>query len=468
MYQDNIFIGVINKVEKLHFKKVLLIFVIVLIFLITLLITTIVKTKIYNKEVHVEKYSASEYLNTKVVGKYLVIQTLPRASTWGKIFDFNNEGITENYYKAYTYDFTIMNNTNDRVSEFNFALYFDQEVYISSAWNGALEIHQNINGTEYVATVLDMREFNKDLYDFDTVTVDGEDFIRLESGDYLVYYPSSTINAMEMPIGSHEATTPGIIMYVPMEDEIIDSSFEIQYKFHRVIVADPMFWISFVGFLLWCVTLTVYIVIYLQISKYEEQHKRDNRIIEESIETFTRFIDAKDPYTNGHSKRVANYTKIIAKELGFSGEELEHIYYIALLHDCGKIGVPDNILDKPSKLTEEEFEIIKAHTIMGGEILKQFKSLKDVELGALFHHERYDGNGYPVGLVGEEIPLIARIICLADAYDAMNSDRVYRKRLDKEEIIRQIESNKGKQFDPNIADVVLELIKNDKLDAENY
>ena len=453
--------------KKNYIRSAIVLFGLSLLLLVTLLIASIVRTKLYNKKQHCEIYSSSEYLNSKVVGDYLVIQSLPRASTWGKIFDFNNEDIKENNYKAYTYDFTIMNNTNDRVSEFCFSIYFDQEVYIASAWNGSLEIHQNVNTNEYQATVPDMREFNKDIYDFDTVTVDGEDFIRLEPGDYLVYYPSSTINAMEMPIGSHEATTPGIIMYVPMDDEIIDSSFEIQYKFHRVIVADSMFWISFVGFLLWVIVLGIFIITYFQIRKYQAQHERDNKIIVESIETFTRFIDAKDPYTNGHSKRVANYTKIIAKELGFTGEDLEHVYYIALLHDCGKIGVPDNILDKPSKLTEEEFEIIKAHTIMGGEILKQFKSLKDVELGALFHHECYDGSGYPVGLEGEEIPLIARIICIADAYDAMNTNRIYKNRLDKEAIIKQIEDNRGKQFDPKIADVVLELIRNDKLDVEN-
>lgn len=454
--------------KKIYKKRAIVLFALALALLVAMLFASIIRTKLYNKKQHCEIYDSSEYLNTKVVGDYLVIQSLPRASTWGKIFDFNNEGITENNYKAYTYDFTIMNNTNDKVSEFYFVLTFDQEVFLSSAWNGSLEVHQYVNSNEYQATVPDMREFNKEEYEFDTVTIDGEDLIRLEAGDYLIYYPSTSLNAMEMPIGSHEATTPGIIMYVPMDDKIIDSTFEIQYKFHRILIADTMFWVSFIGFLMWLIILAIYTITYLQIRKYQAQHERDNKIIVESIETFTRFIDAKDPYTNGHSKRVASYTKTIAKELGFEGEELEHIYYIGLLHDCGKIGVPDNILDKPSKLTDEEFEIIKAHTIMGGEILREFKSLENVELGALFHHERYDGGGYPVGLVGEEIPYIARIICLADAYDAMNSNRVYRKRLDKEEIIRQIENNKGKQFDPKIADVVLDLIRNDKLDKEYY
>ena len=204
-----------------------------------------------------------------------------------------------------------------------------------------------------------------------------------------------------------------------------------------------------------------------QIRKYNVRHERDNEIINESIETFTGFIDAKDPYTNGHSKRVAIYTRLIAKEMGYDGEELDRIYYIALLHDCGKIGVPDSILGKPGKLTDEEFEIIKSHTVRGGEILSSFKSLRNAGEGALYHHERYDGRGYPSGKAGEDIPLIARMICVADSFDAMNSNRVYRKKLTKENIISEIENNKGRQFDPKIADVMLRLLKDGKIVMED-
>ena len=149
--------------------------------------------------------------------------------------------------------------------------------------------------------------------------------------------------------------------------------------------------------------------------------------------------------------------------MGYSGDELDRIFYIALLHDCGKIGVPDSILQKPDKLDRDEFEIIKSHTVRGGEILSNFKSLKDAGEGALYHHERYDGGGYPEGRVGEEIPLIARMICVADSFDAMNSNRVYRKKLTPEKIMEEIEINKGKQFDPRIADIFLRLIKEGKI-----
>ena len=281
----------------------------------------------------------------------------------------------------------------------------------------------------------------------------------MKPGDYLIYYPSTSENAIEMPINPHEGSVPGFILYTEIGTDINDSTLELEYKFHRLLTTEPLFWISsgFMG--IWLIALIIFIITSIKIRKYRQRHECDNEIINESIETFTGFIDAKDPYTNGHSKRVAKYTRLIAEQMGYEGEELDRIYYVALLHDCGKIGVPDNILCKPGKLTDEEFQIIKSHTVRGGEILDHFKSLEDVNEGALYHHERYDGKGYPKGLAGEEIPLIARIICVADSFDAMNSNRVYRKKLTKEYIINEIESNKGRQFDPAIADVMLKLLR---------
>ena len=309
-----------------------------------------IKTSAYNRLRHHETFSGAELFSADTASSREVsVKAIPRSSTWGKIFDFNDEGLTENNYQAYTYDFTISNGTKDEVREFTFTLTFSQEAFPASAWNGALEIHQNVNGGELVNTVPDLREF------------------------------------------------------------------------------DP------------------------------SQH---------SLKTFTGFIDAKDPYTNGHSKRVAVYTKRIAGEMGYSGEELDRIYYVALLHDCGKIGVPDSILGKPGKLTDEEYEIIKSHTVRGGEILSSFKSLKNVGEGALYHHERYDGKGYPEGRAGEDIPLIARMICVADSFDAMNTNRVYRKKLSKEGILEEIERNKGRQFDPEIADIMIRLIRDGRIAAD--
>ncbi|MCR4908937.1 MAG: HD-GYP domain-containing protein [Lachnospiraceae bacterium] len=446
-------------------KTIAMTFSITLILIIILFVISVLKTNSFNRMVHNEDFTGKAFSeDPKESG--VDIRAVPRSSTWTKLFDLNNEGKTEHDYQAYTYDFTVSNETKDEVSSFTFKLTFDREVFLLSAWNGALELHQDVTGNEYVATVPDLREFHPEDYDLDTVTVDGEVLVRMKAGDYLVYLPSSSEGAMEIPIEPHEGTVPGIILYVAIDEDISGSGLEIEYTFHRLLQSEPLFWVSMAGLALWLIALIIVVITSAQIKKYETKHERDNKIIQESIETFTGFIDAKDPYTNGHSTRVAEYTRLIAKEMGYEGEELDRIYYVALLHDCGKIGVPDNILRKPGKLTDEEFEIIKSHTVRGGDILSSFKTLNNVGEGALYHHERYDGRGYPEGKTGKDIPLVARMICVADSFDAMNSNRVYRNKLTKDDILNEIKNNKGTQFDPEIADVFLGLIKNKKIVME--
>ena len=452
--------------RKKKSRVALLVFAIVFVVAVSLFIAAILKTNAYNKTTHEVTFSGPEFFSQEAADKGDVsVIAIPRDSTWSKAFDFNNEGITEHNYMAYTYDFTVSNNTKDEVSDFSFKVNFNRKVFLMSAWNGSLEIHQNRDGKETVETIPDLRDFNPGDYDFEIFTVDGENLVALNEEDYFVYKPSSSVNALEVPIGPEEATTPGVIMYVGIGEDISGTVLSLNYRFHRLYTREPLFWISLAIMAVWLIALLIFIITSLQIRKYQIRHEHDNRIINESIETFTGFIDAKDTYTNGHSKRVAIYTRRIAQEFGYSGEELDRIYYVALLHDCGKIGVPDHILGKPGRLTDEEFEIIKSHTVRGGDILSSFKSLEGSEEGALYHHERYDGNGYPKGLAGEDIPFVARMICVADSFDAMNSNRVYRNRLTKEDIIEEIEKNKGKQFDPKIADVFLELYKNDELEA---
>lgn len=183
----------------------------------------------------------------------------------------------------------------------------------------------------------------------------------------------------------------------------------------------------------------------------------------QAITTIANTIDAKDEYTKGHSQRVSEYSYALAKEMGLEEKEAENIRSIALLHDIGKIGVPDSVLNKPGRLTDSEYEIMKLHPLVGADILKDIKMLPGLDIGAKYHHERYDGKGYPSGLRGEEIPFIARIICVADAYDAMSSNRVYRKRFSEDKILEELERSKGTQFDPKIADAFISLIKEHKL-----
>ena len=181
------------------------------------------------------------------------------------------------------------------------------------------------------------------------------------------------------------------------------------------------------------------------------------------LETLTGTIDAKDKYTNGHSKRVAVLATKLAEALGWEEEQVRKLSYEALLHDIGKIGVPDVILNKPSRLTGEEFGMIKSHTVVGSQILKNMVAFPDAAEVAKYHHERYDGKGYPSGIKGEDIPINARVVCIADAYDAMSSDRVYRKALPREVIRKELISGRGSQFDPQMLDVFLKLFDENRL-----
>ncbi|MBR2216094.1 MAG: HD domain-containing protein [Selenomonadaceae bacterium] len=199
----------------------------------------------------------------------------------------------------------------------------------------------------------------------------------------------------------------------------------------------------------------------LQTRRAEEERAATERLFEEMILALAQAIDAKDPYTHGHSQRVAEYSAQIAKEMGDSPQAVKLIYYMGLLHDVGKIGIPVEIINKPSKLTDEEYATIKSHTVIGAEVLKPIKERPELAIGAHYHHERYDGKGYPEGLAGEEIPREARIIAVADAYDAMTSRRSYRAGLPTEKVYNEIKRCNGIQFDPQFAEVMLKMMEKD-------
>ncbi len=190
-----------------------------------------------------------------------------------------------------------------------------------------------------------------------------------------------------------------------------------------------------------------------------EQTEETQKIFIQAITTITYAVDAKDRYTKGHSVRVAQYCLAIAKKLSWSKQDCLNLYYTALLHDIGKIGIPDSILNKPVKLTDEEYRLVRNHPIMGANILRPITMVPQICDGAKYHHERYDGKGYPYGLKGNDIPYIARIIGIADAYDAITSNRIYEKAQVTDYAVSELEKGRGTQFDPYLTDVMLEVIK---------
>lgn len=194
----------------------------------------------------------------------------------------------------------------------------------------------------------------------------------------------------------------------------------------------------------------------------KDKEDRTNALLDQTAKVLASAIDAKDKYTHGHSSRVAQYSKEIAFLSGKSEQECEEIYYAALVHDVGKIGISDAVINKKGRLTEEEYEEMKKHPVIGKTILENANLSPFLQDGAYSHHERYDGKGYPEGKKGEETPEIARIIAVADAYDAMTSKRSYRDPLPQEKVRNEIENGIGTQFDPTFAGIMLRLIDADE------
>ena len=334
------------------------------------------------------------------------------------------------------------------------------DVSISKEWIENKE--KCIRGAQY--DIVFYNDTNKDMSDWviQIPVPAGNHLDSFWNGDYLYEDSTITIRPLDynQTIGSGKEITLGFVLMTQNSTcQIKDAAIVFYYK--EEIWDYAYFWIILVYLIVLFLADIIYLVTYTRINRYNKRRKEDLRIIDQSLITFANIIDAKDVYTRGHSLRVAIYAKEIARRMGISGEAQQMLYYIALLHDIGKIGIPDNILNKPGSLTEEERKIIQKHSTIGGSILKDFNSIPGIAEGAMYHHERYDGKGYDTGLSGNDIPLFARIICVADAFDAMSSARCYRKKLTKSKIIQEIVDNAGAQFDPAITKHILDMIEDD-------
>lgn len=244
------------------------------------------------------------------------------------------------------------------------------------------------------------------------------------------------------------------------EDTVLDVTIEKQKRLSEQI----WFWVLVVALAIFLVVLLLVLYFRRKTKKLNQKAKEHRMLINEMASVFARVIDKKDAYTNGHSQRVAQYSVMLAKQLGKDEEELDKIYHIALLHDIGKIGIPDEILNKPGRLTDDEFAVMKTHSPQGYEILKEISIEPELAIGAGYHHERLDGRGYPNGLTAEEIPEIAQIIAVADTFDAMFSTRPYRKKMEISEIEAEVKRVSGTQLNPDIVNALVELIHSGAFD----
>ncbi len=194
-----------------------------------------------------------------------------------------------------------------------------------------------------------------------------------------------------------------------------------------------------------------------QVTRQRQEH--DNQIIEQTMKTFSNFIDNKDTYTQGHSTRVAAYVREMARRMGLDEQAQLNMYYAGLMHDIGKLTIADDVLNKTSRLSTEEWSLIQQHTTNGAMLLKNFTILPEINDAVLYHHERFDGTGYMNRLSGKDIPLVARMVGIADAFDAMNTNRCYRLKFSEERIISELDRCRGKQFDPDIVPYLISMIK---------
>lgn len=424
----------------------------------------------YNKEERVVSFSTENAKETSKDAE-CEAQIYPRGGStdsWVKRVERTAAGgeTEEIQYVGIIYELKLSNCSSDKLVDWNAKVTMPRDGYINNAWCGELELHQSSEGGEKIQT-LDLRDYVNETIDLDYEIMETDLMIPLEKNDYFVYCPSKRDREDSIPVLSSDGETDnfkaiGFIAYFDGIEQGENPQFpeiSVTYHLEKPLLKVPAFWILTLFSLVWLIALVAVITADLKVRRLLIRQEQNEKMIEQSISTFMGFIDAKDSNTNGHSRRVADYAEKLAKRLGYSEEECHRLYYIALMHDCGKIGIPESILQKPGRLTDEEYTVIKNHTTLGGELLKNFTSLEHIREGALYHHERYDGRGYPAGLSGEEIPITGRIICVADSFDAMNSARCYRGRLTKEKIMEELIENRGTQFDPKIVDCMVELLE---------
>lgn len=297
-----------------------------------------------------------------------------------------------------------------------------------------------------------------------------------------IYYSFDAQNVYQREPGFVAVYVPPVVMVILQELTVI----KYRKRMRKIVVAMLSFSIalpsvaSFVqllsyGVSLTCMSTVFVVVVYYafvvddmnksserarkqEIEFYKESQRIEAAMFEQTAQALVSAIDAKDEYTRGHSIRVAVYSRKIAEQAGLPKADCDDVYFAALLHDVGKIGISDTIINKVGRLTDEEYAQIKQHTVIGDQILSGISQSPYLRVGALYHHERYDGTGYPEGLSGENIPRIARIIAVADTYDAMNSNRSYRKSLPVSKIRHELKDGMGKQFEPMYAEIMLKII----------
>ncbi len=321
---------------------------------------------------------------------------------------------TGNPLQGAQYDGTVTNPTTFEITSWQIQFQIPERAYISDSWNGIYDVDDNI------VTIDPPEEYNR----------------TIPSGNTITY---------------------GFIMYAPKS--YVPGDVTLSFK-QKVEISHAWYYYAIVLItIISGSSLIICIPFVIKLKDLQKKEEQASATIEQTLKLFANTIEAKDRYTSGHSARVSFYVKELAKRMGLSKQDQQFIYYTAIIHDIGKIGIPDSILSKPDALDKDEMKIMMTHAEKGGEILADFESLPGASEIVRHHHERYDGTGYPDGLKGEEIPLFSRIISVADGFDAMTSDRCYRKRLPMGLVVEELKASAGTQYDPKIVKCMLDILE---------
>lgn len=410
--------------------------------------------------VNVEKSNAEwNSVDQTSTATQVLVDIHPRGGvtdTWVKI----NTGLGVDL-NAKIYDMTVTNNAHTYLNDWNLRINITKECYLNNGWCGTFEVHQiDAEGKDNSQT-LDLRNLKAEGLKLKYHQIDQDILIPLKKGDYMIYHPDPTESTGEVPIKGTEdfsgSCVCGIIMY-SVSGDIDFSNYELQYKLDWSIWEGTKGRLFIIAFALFVISFLIIGTIFMVSVHFEGKLENKEKILEDAFNICCSLADSRDYYSKGHSERVAEYSRMIAEKMGMEKSDCDLVYNAALLHNIGNAFINEQFLRKNGKLTNAEYAEVKTHTSRGAEILKSIENIPLAAEAALFHHERYDGSGYPQGKKEDEIPLIARIVAVADAYDAMSNDRPYRNKLMRDQIREEFINNRGSQFDPNIVTTFLDIM----------
>ena len=352
------------------------------------------------------------------------------------------------------YDGEFFNNTNHLFTDWTVTVQLPKNYWVDSFWNFDGEFYYSGNVQPIPESHINFPEYNNQFKAEENYIVmkklPGNKVTEVKGKNTFVSEPFMVGMIMYTPslFTIKRVTITGRFIYEPTES----------FLYYFLIIAMG------IDVLLLLVLITIQITVNKKVIYYELRQKLDSDIIIQSFKTFANFVDARDPYTRGHSLRVASYAREIASRMKMTEQEQMEMFWFGLMHDVGKIGVSDSILHKPTSLTDNEYDEIKSHVLKGYEMLADFTAMPMLKEVAKSHHEHWDGTGYCEHLKGQEIPLGARIVGVCDAFDAMNTNRCYRPKLPKKQIIEEFKKCSGTYFDPKIAKIMIAMIEDHSIE----